>query len=72
MSQVLDLLMNLKIGIGGAIGLGEVCEGIVEVILSDLFFKVREDKVRNTRDGAEVGRKLRTDFGSAILEDNLN
>lgn len=66
MAQVLDLLMNLKIGIGGAIGLGEVCEGIVEVMLSDLF------KVRNTRDGAEVGRKLRTDFGSAILQDNLN
>jgi len=49
MSQVLDLLINLKIGIGVAIGLGEVCEGIVE-----------------------VGKKLRTDFGSAILQDNLN
>lgn len=44
MSQVLDLLINLKIGIGGAIGLGEVCEGIVEVMLPDLFFKVREDE----------------------------
>jgi len=50
-----------------------VCEGIVEVILSDLFFKVREGEVRNTRgDGAELGRKLRTDFGSAILQNNLN